>query len=123
MHPIVLYIAAAITGLWGMAHLLATRGVVTGFGRMKDDDRLILIMEWIVEGVALLSLCGFVVVATLVDSTSMVSSAVYSVAAATLTILAVVSLFSGFRVEFVAFRLCPFIFLASAAMIAWGAWF
>jgi hypothetical protein len=30
MNQILLYIASAMTGLWGVAHLFATRGVVKG---------------------------------------------------------------------------------------------
>jgi hypothetical protein len=31
-------------------------------------------------------------------------------------------LFTGFKVSFLPFRLCPVIFGFSAALIAWGAW-
>jgi len=34
-----LYIAAAMTGLWGVAHLVATRGVVAGFGALTAELR------------------------------------------------------------------------------------
>ena len=34
MHPILLYTASALTALWGVAHLFATRGVVAGFGEV-----------------------------------------------------------------------------------------
>ena len=40
----------------------------------------------------------------------------------TLIVLALVSLFTGFRVRFFPFKLCPFIFTLSAALIGWGAW-
>jgi hypothetical protein len=123
MHPIILYIAAATTGLWGLAHLFATKGVVAGFGRLTEDDRRILTMEWIVEGVALLSIAAFVVAVTLIEPAGTLSSAVYGVAIGTLIVLAIVSLFTGFRVNFIAFKLCPLIFCGSAALIAWGAWF
>ena len=43
-------------------------------------------------------------------------------ASATLVGLAIVSLFTGFRVAFLPYRLCPFIFGVSAALIAVGAW-
>jgi hypothetical protein len=33
------YIAAAMTGLWGVAHLVATRGVVAGFGELTSCGR------------------------------------------------------------------------------------
>ena len=122
MNVAVLYAAAALTGLWGIAHLFATKGVVVGFGELSADNRRIITMEWIVEGVALISLAAFVAVATLIDPTSPVASATFGVATATLVVLAVVSLFTGFRVAFLPYRLCPLIFLGSAALIAWGAW-
>jgi hypothetical protein len=119
---VLLYVASSLTGLWGVAHLFATRGVVAGFGDLTADNRRIITMEWIVEGVALVSLAALVAVVTAVDATATVSSAVYAVAIATLIAMALVSLFTGFRVAFLPFRLCPVIFGLSAALIAWGAW-
>jgi hypothetical protein len=122
LNPIFLYIAAALTGVWGIAHLFATRGAVKGFGNLSEDNRRIITMEWIVEGIALISTAAFVAAATAVDPGAAVSSAVYAVALGTLVVLAVVSLFTGFKVAFLPFRLCPVIFGVSAALIAWGAW-
>lgn len=122
MRESALYLASSLTALWGIAHLYATKGVVSGFGDLAPDNRRIIKMEWIVEGVALISLAGFVTVATAIDGECAVSSAVYAVAIATLVVLAVVSVFTGFRIAFLPFRLCPFIFGVSAALIAWGAW-
>jgi len=122
LNPVLLYIAAALPGVWGIAHLFATRGVVKGFGALSADNRRIITMEWIVEGVALISTAAFVAAATAVDPGAAVSSAVYAVALGTLVVLAVVSLFTGFKVAFLPFRLCPVIFGISAALIAWGAW-
>jgi len=117
-----LYVAAAMTGVWGVAHLLATKGVVKGFGDITVDNRRIITMEWLVEGVALVSTAAFVAAATAIQPEATVSSAVYAVAAATLVVLAIVSSFTGFRVAFLPFRLCPLIFGVSAALIVWGAW-
>ena len=122
MDQVVLYLASAMTGLWGVAHLLATRGVVAGFGDLSADNRRIITMEWIVEGVALISTAAFVAVATAIPSQAAVASGVYAVATGTLVVLAIVSLFTGFRVAFLPFRLCPVIFGVSAALIVWGAW-
>jgi len=122
LNPVLLYIAAALPGVWGIAHLFATRGVVKGFGALSADNRRIITMEWSVEGVALISTAAFVAAATAVDPGAAVSSAVYAVALGTLVVLAVVSLFTGFKVAFLPFRLCPVIFGISAALIAWGAW-
>ena len=121
MHAL-LYVASALAGLWGIAYLFATSGVVTGFGELTADNRRIITMEWIVEGVALISLGSLVAAVTAVDATAAVSSAAYAVAIATLLVLALVSLFTGFRVAFLPFRLCPFIFTLAAVLIALGAW-
>lgn len=123
MNQIVLYIASALTGLWGVAHLLATKGVVKGFGDISIDNRRIITMEWIVEGVALISTATFVAVATVIQPEAFLSSAVFAVAIGTLIVLAIVSLFTGFKVSFLPFRLCPIIFGVSAGLIAWGGWF
>jgi hypothetical protein len=112
-----------MTGLWGVAHLVATRGVVAVFGPLTTDNRRIITMEWIVEGVALISTAAFVAVATAIQPEATVSSAVYIVAIGTLVALAGISLFTGFKMAFLPFRLCPFIFGLSAALIAFGAWF
>ena len=122
MNEILLYAAATLTAIWGIAHLFATKGVVAGFGDLTADNRRIITMEWIVEGVALISTAAFVATATTTDPTAAASIAVYVVAVSTLLALAVVSLFTGFRIAFLPFRLCPFIFGLSALMIALGAW-
>ena len=122
MNEILLYVAAGLTGLWGIAHLCATRGVVAGFGDLSTDNRRVITMEWINEGVTLLSMAALVSVITAIDRTSNVASGVYGVAIGTLVVLAVVSLFTGFRVRFLPYRLCPPIFTLSAALIALGAW-
>jgi hypothetical protein len=117
-----LYVAGALTCAWGIAHLFATRGVVAGFGELTADNRRIITMEWIVEGVALISLGALVLVVTLADPAAGAATATYAVAIVTLIVLAGVSLFTGFRVAFLPFRLCPVIFGLSAALIAVGAW-
>ncbi len=122
MNQVLLYIASGITGIWGVTHLLATKGAVTEFGDITTDNRRIITMEWIAEGVALISTSAFVAVAAAIQPGSDVSSAVFAVAIGTLLTLAVVSIFTGFRVRFLPYRLCPFIFGLSAILIAWGAW-
>lgn len=111
-----------MTRLWGGAHLFATRGVIAGFGDLSTDNRKIITMEWIVEGVALISTGAFVAAATTTQPQALVSLAVYAVAIGTLIVLAVVSLLTGFKVAFLPFRLCPFVLSVSAALIFWGAW-
>jgi hypothetical protein len=122
MREILLYLASSTVGLWGVAHLFATRGVVAGFGDLTEDNGRIITMEWIVEGVAFIAIAAFVVVATAIQADAALASAVYAVAVVTLVVLAIVSLLTGFKIAFMPFRLCPFVLGISAALIACGAW-
>lgn len=122
MNQILLYLASAIVGVWGVAHLFGTRGVVAGFGKLSADNSRIITMEWIVEGVALISLAAFVAAATAYGPETAVAFSVYAVAVVTLVVLALVSVFTGFRIAFLPFRLCPIVFGISAGLIAWGGW-
>jgi len=77
-------------------------------------------MEWIVEGVSLIFIGLLVAAVTLIDRTSTVSRAVYWIAFAELNVLSIVSLFTGFKVNFLPFKLCPVIFTASSVLIVLG---
>jgi hypothetical protein len=48
-----------------------------GFAGMEPDSRRIACMEWIVEGVALVSTGAYVIVATAIDSSTTVSAGVH----------------------------------------------
>ena len=117
---ILLYVAAALTAIWGVAHLFPTSSVVRGFGDLGQDNRLIITMEWIIEGVALIFIGALVATVTFIDPSGAVSRAVYGLAAAVLLALALVSLFTGFRIKFLPFRLCPVIFSTAAVLILAG---
>lgn len=117
---IMLYLGAAFTALWGVAHLFPTRSVVKGFGEISVDNRHIITMEWIVEGVSLIFIGVLVAAAALLDPVSVVSKAVFSLSAIALLTLALVSVFTGFKVNFLPFKLCPIIFTVSAVLIFAG---
>jgi len=121
-NEILLYAASVMAAAWGVAHLFATRSVVAGFGEITQDNRRIITVEWIVEGVALISVGAFVAVATAIERDSTVASGTYAVSICTLVVLAAVSLFTGAKIDFLPFRLCPFIFGVAAVLIALGAW-
>ncbi|MEW6183646.1 MAG: hypothetical protein AB1500_10830 [Bacillota bacterium] len=120
MDQVLLYLAAALTGLWGIAHLFPTKAVVRDFGDISADNRRIITMEWIVEGIALIFIGVLVAAVTYIDPVSAVSRAVYGLSFFGLLVLAAVSLFTGFEVNFFLFKLCPVIFTASAVLILLG---
>jgi hypothetical protein len=117
---VLLYVASALCAIWGVAHLFATRGVVSGFGEISIDNKRVITMEWVVEGIALISIGAFVATATWTDAASLVSRGVYAVAILALLALALVSLLTGFKIAFLPYRLCPFIFGLSALLISVG---
>jgi hypothetical protein len=112
-----LWVASLIPIIWGIAHLFPTASVVRGFGPLTDDNRRIITMEWITEGVALIFMGAVILTATVVEPTAPVLTALYWVAAAGLNALSAVSLFTGFRVRFLPFRLCPVIFSGCSILI------
>lgn len=120
LNEIFLYAASVLTALWGIAHLLPTKSVVREFGELSPDNERIITMEWILEGVALIFIGVLVAAVTVVDATSTVARSVYVISATGLLVFAMVSFFTGFKVKFLPFRLCPFIFTASSALILLG---
>ena len=120
MNLVLLYVAAGMTMLWGIAHLFPTKSVVAGFGDISVDNRRIITMEWIVEGVALIVLGVLVLTVTLIAPRETVSRAVYVISAGALIIFAIVSLFTGFKVRYAPFKLCPVVFTMSAVLILLG---
>jgi hypothetical protein len=117
---ILLYAGGALTAIWGIAHLFPTKSVVKGFGKISADNKNIITMEWIVEGIFLIFLGVLVVAVTFLDAGGMISTVVYLLAVIVLMVMAMVSLFTGFNVNFLPFKLCPFIFAASALLIFIG---
>ncbi len=119
---IVVSIGAILACGWGVAHLFATRAVVSGFGTISADNRRTITMEWITEGVFLIFLGVLIGAVTYFDRSALVSRAVTWSVFGALNILSVVSLFTGFRNSFIAFKLCPFLFTGSSLLIVVGSY-
>ena len=117
---ILILMGAAITIIWGVAHLFPTKSVVKGFGDITTDNKNIIAMEWIVEGVSLIFIGIIVLGVAFIDSYSNVTVFIYLSSASILIVLAIVSLFTGFRVNFLPFKLCPVLFTTSAILIVVG---
>ena len=117
---ILLYLGAGFTTLWGIAHLVPTKSVVKDFGDISTDNKRIITMEWIAEGIALIFFGILVATVTFIDPYLIVSKAVYIISCLGLSALAIVSLFTGFKINFLPFKLCPLIFLVSLILILIG---
>jgi len=115
-------IGGFLTTAWGIAHLFPTKNVVNGFGDISVDNARIITMEWINEGFTLIFIGILTIVVTLVgDSNNKAIRMVYWLSFIMLEFMAVLSLFTGFRIDFLPYQLCPFIFTVSGLLILQGA--
>jgi len=119
-NKVLLWIGSLMPIGWGIAHLFPTATIVKAFGSISQDNMRIITMEWIAEAVALMFMGFVVLVATIVDRKSPVATAVCWVSVVGLNVLSVVSLFTGFHIHYLPFRLCPPIFTGSSIIIALG---
>lgn len=122
-NQIVLYIGAAITLIWGVAHLFPTVSVVKGFGDITAGNKNIITMEWIIEGVALIFIGIIVAGVNFIGADNNISKFIYIASSTMLIILAIISLFTGYKVNFFPFKLCPALFTLSAVIIFIGYYF
>ena len=77
-------------------------------------------MEWIGEGVTLVFIGVLLALVTSFDSDSAAARVVYWTSAIGLNVLSIVSFFTGFRIRFLPFRLCPVIFTGSSLLVVTG---
>ncbi len=115
---LLLCVASLLLIGWGVPHLFATKNVVKGFGNISLDNQRIITMEWINEGATLIFIGVLTAAVTLVDPTNLVARTVYWLSIIMLNALSIISLFTGFKVNFLPYRLCPIIFTGSLLILA-----
>ena len=115
------YVAAAILIAWGSAHLAPTRTVAVSFGGISEDNRRILVMEWIAEGITHISIGLLVILATAIEGAGdPTPELVYVVSAGILVVLAGLTAATGARTPVVWFRVCPFVLTSSAVLLVFA---
>ena len=124
MSYVMVYIGSVVIFFWGIGHLIPTRSIITGFGSISKDNKRILTMEWIAEG---LTLCFIGVLVFLVTSfagpQNLVSIIVYRVAAWMLVVMAVLTFMTGAKTSVTAMKICPLIKSIVAILLFLGsAW-
>lgn len=111
-------IGGLLTIIWGIAHLFPTNSVVKSFGNISIDNSHIITMEWITEGFTLVFIGLLVNAVSIVsDSPNKVAKAVYVLTFILLVAMSVLSLFTGFKIDYLPFKLCPVIFMTSGILI------
>ena len=114
---IILYVGSVIITVWGIAHIVMTKPVVNGFEPISQDNKRVLTMEWIAEGITLCFVGLLVLLITILEgSQNAVSIFVYRASAVMLIIMAVLSSFTGARTPHIPYKLCPPIFTIAAIL-------
>ena len=116
MRELLVYVASAFIFVWGVGHLIPTRSVVAGFGELGPDNRRIITMEWVAEGLTLCFIGVLGALVVLVDGlTSVVGRVVLRAAAGMLFVMAGLTAATGARTSVGPMKACPVIKAAVAA--------
>jgi len=117
-----LFFAGSIIILvWGIAHIVPIKSVVNGFGQISEDNKRIITMEWIAEGVTLCFI-GLLALLTAIygDPASFTSTIVYRASGGVLIAMAVLTGLTGARTPIIPIRICPIIKSVVAALFLVG---
>jgi hypothetical protein len=118
---IMLYVGSIVITVWGVAHILPTKSVVTSFGLISEDNKRIITMEWIAEGLTLCFIGLLVLFITIMDgSQNPVSLIVYRLSAVMLVIMASLTLLTGARTSIMPIKICPIVKTSVALLFFLG---
>jgi hypothetical protein len=121
MNEILLYSGASLISAWGIAHLIPTRAIVAGFGNISQDNRRILAMESIAEGITLIFLGVLVIlVASVGDPASCTARVVFLAVSTMLLVMAVLTILTGARTALIPYKICPAVKTLAALLIVLG---
>lgn len=121
LNNLLLYSGTVILFVWGVAHIIPTRNVVTGFGPLSEDNRINITMEWVAEGLAL----AFVgVLAALVTaaggSDDPVARLVVWAVIGFCVVMGIWTFIVGHRSSILPVRLCPLVLAVAASLLVLG---
>lgn len=111
-------VAAGIVLLWGVSHIIPTRQVVAGFGDISIDNRHIITMEWVAEGLSFIFVAGLIAVVTFSGAVlEPARDLVYRVIPAFLLTIGVWTAMTGARTRVIWFKMCPVVMVISSALL------
>ena len=121
VRKLLVVVGACLSIVWGIAHVFPTANVIKDFGDISADNKQILLMEWLNESLTL-NFIGILVliVVFLENRNTKLEKSVLSLSAIMLFSMAILSLFTGFKINFLPYKLCPFIFSLSGVFILQG---
>jgi hypothetical protein len=93
---------------------------VAGFGPISADNRRVLTMEWVAEGLTMLFVGALVAAVTVAGSGGSTDLVVYRLSAGLLAAIAVLTAVTGARTPVVWFKACPFVMAVCIGLILVG---
>lgn len=110
MSNTLLYIGSVVIILWGIAHIVPTKSVVSSFSSISQDNKRIITMEWVSEGLTLCFIGLLVLFVTLfARNGSYVVDIVYRASGAMLLVMAGWTLVTGARTAIIPIKICPLV--------------
>ena len=121
LQSILLFSGAGIVILWGIAHIIPTRSVVKGFGELSQDNRRIITMEWVAEGLTLIFIGVLVLlVEALGDPQASTGILVIRACAGMLLAMAAWTFVTGGKTAIVPIKICPLVKSTVAVLFLLG---
>jgi hypothetical protein len=118
---VLLYVGSFVVIVWGIAHIIPTKAVVAGYGTLSDDNRRIITMEWVAEGLAMIFIGVLVALAALTSGASNPTAIlVYRSAVVMLIVMAAWTFMTGARTSITPIKICPIVKIAVATLILIG---
>ena len=112
------YVAAGIVFLWGVSHIIPTRQVVAGFGDIGRDNRFIITMEWVAEGLSFIFVAALIVAVTWSGKTPKAAEdLVYWVTVGFLMTIGAWTAMTGARTKVIWFKMCPVVMTVSSGLL------
>lgn len=121
INDILLYIGSIVITLWGIGHIVPVRSVVKGFEPITEDNKQIITMEWIAEGLTLCFIGILVLIVTLYGGfQNSVSIIVYRLSGVMLIIMAVLTQLTGAKTSLLPIKICPVVKTICAILFLLG---
>jgi hypothetical protein len=121
LNLILLYAGSGVIFLWGVGHIIPTRSVVRAFGEISIDNKRIITMTWIAEGLTLCFIGILVVLVTALGGLeNEVTHIVIRASAVMLIVTGFVSSSTGARTPILPMKLCPRIKAGVALLFVLG---
>jgi len=117
MDQVLAYLAAAIVLMWGVSHIIPTRNVVAGFGEIGEDNRHIITMEWVAEGLSFVFVAVLIAAFTASAVEAAASALAYRVSAGFLVVVGIWTAMTGARTGVIWFKMCPVVMSVSATLL------